>query len=72
MLLREEMEYDLPTDQKKFTVRPEDDGPEINRFAGDWITHHIFASLRVLSSQQQSVHALKKTEVLAGPIKCDI
>ena len=60
MLLREEMEYDLPTDKKKFTVRPDDKGPEINRFAGDWITHHIFSSLRVLASQQESTHAFLK------------
>ena len=60
MLLREEMEYDLPTDKAKFTVRPNDDGPEINRFAGDWITHHIFSSLRVLASQQESSHAFLK------------
>ena len=72
MRLREEMEYDLPSDQKKFTARREDAGPEINRFAGDWITHHIFSSLRVLASQQESVHAFLKTEVLAGPVKCAI
>ena len=60
MLLREEMEYDLPTDTEKFTVRLKDTGPEINRFAGDWITHHIFSSLRVLASQQESTHAFLK------------
>ena len=54
------MEYDLPTDAEKFTVRPKDAGPEINRFAGDWITHHIFSSLRVLASQQESTHAFLK------------
>jgi hypothetical protein len=35
MLVREEMEYDLPTDKESFTVRPADSGPEVNRFAGD-------------------------------------
>ena len=60
MLLREEMGYHLPTDQKRFTVRREDDGPEVNRFARDWITHHIFSSLRVLASQQESSHAFLK------------
>ena len=60
MLLREEMEYDLPTDKDKFTVRPQDTGPEIGRFAGDWITLHIFSSLRVLASQQESTHAFLK------------
>ena len=60
MLLREEMEYDLPTDKDKFTVRAKDTDPEINRFAGDWITHHIFSSLRVLASQQESTHAFLK------------
>ena len=57
VLLREEVEYDLPSDTEKFTVRPGDTGPEINRFAGDWVTLHILSSLRVLASQQESSHA---------------
>ena len=47
--LREEMEYDLPTDKEKFHACAESSGQEINRFAGDWVTLHIFSSLRVLA-----------------------
>ena len=60
ILVREEMEYDLPGETEKFTVRPGDTGPEINRFAGDWVTLHILSSLRVLASQQESTHAFLK------------
>ena len=51
LLVREEMEYDLPTDKTPFRVRSDASEPEINRFAGDWVTLHIFSSLRVLASQ---------------------
>ena len=57
MLVREEMEYDCPGDQIPFRVRAAGSGPEVNRFAGDWVTLHIFSSLRVLASQQESSHA---------------
>ena len=69
MLLREEMEYDLPTDTKQFTVTRDGKGPEINRFAGDWITLHIFSSLRVLASQQESTHAFLKNGGIAWASK---
>ena len=52
MLLREEMEYTRPTDKEEFIVRTGGAGPEINRFAAYWITHHVFSALRVLASQQ--------------------
>ena len=35
MLLREEMEYDMPTDTEPFSARDEASGPELNRFARD-------------------------------------
>ncbi len=35
MMLREGMEYDLPTDKVPFRVRDKDDEPEVNRIAGD-------------------------------------
>ena len=44
-------------------------GPEINRFAGDWVTHHIFSSLRVLASQQESTHAFLKNGGIAWASK---
>ena len=44
-------------------------GPEVNRFAGDWVTHHIFSSLRVLSSQQESAHAFLKNGGIAWASK---
>ena len=56
LLVREEMEYDLPTDKEPFRVRCTASGPEINRFAANWVTLHIFSSLRVLASQQESSH----------------
>ena len=65
LLVREEMEYDMPTDKEPFSVRAAGSGPEINRFAGDWVTLHIFSSLRVLASQQQSTHAFLKNGGMA-------
>ena len=64
LLLREEMEYDMPTDTVPFCARASDSGPEINRFASDWVTLHIFSSLRVLASQQETIFAFLKREAL--------
>ena len=69
MLIREEMEYSLPTDSEQFKVRPSDSDLEINRFAGDWVTHHLFSSLRVLASQQESTHAFLKNGGIAWASK---
>ena len=69
MLVREEMEYDLPTDKEHVTVRPAGSGPEINRSASDWVVHHIFSSLRVLASQQESSHAFLKNGGIAWASK---
>jgi hypothetical protein len=65
MLLCEEMEYSLATDTEPFKVRAADGNIEINRFAGDWVTHHLFSSLRVLASQQESAHAFLKNGGIA-------
>ncbi|CAK0796442.1 unnamed protein product, partial [Prorocentrum cordatum] len=65
MLLREEMEYDMPTDTEPFRARGEASGPELNRFARDWITLHIFSSMRILASQQESTHAFLKNGGIA-------
>ena len=69
MLLREEMEYNLPTDKEDFTVRTGGAGPEVNRFAADWITHYVFSSLGVQASQQESTHAFLKTGGIAWASK---
>ena len=45
MCFREEMEYDVEGDLEPFRVLQEDDTAEVNRFAGDWITQHLFSSL---------------------------
>lgn len=68
LLVREETEYDLPTDTEPFRARS-GNAPEINRFAGDWVTHHMFSSLRVLASQQESSHAFLKNGGIAWASK---
>ena len=42
-----------------------ENGMEINRFAGDWVTHHMMSSLRVLASHQESSHAFLKNGGIA-------
>ena len=60
LCLREEMEYDLDTDTIPFKVREDPAEPEVNRFAGDWITLHLFASLFYLTERHQSAFAFLK------------
>ena len=60
MLLREEMEYQLDTDDEPFVVRANDDEAEVNRFASDWVTLHLFATLYFLSERHQSAFAFLK------------
>ena len=60
MMLREEMEYDLPSDKVPFRVRDKDDEPEVNRIAGDWVTLHLFATLFYLIERHQSAFAFLK------------
>ena len=57
---REEMEYDLDTDETPFRVRSDQSEPEINRFAGDWVTLHLFATLFYLTERHQSAFAWLK------------
>ena len=54
MCWREDMEYDVEGDTEPFKVHANDDDPEVNRFAGDWITLHLFASLFWLTGRHQS------------------
>ena len=59
LCLREEMEYDLETDTTPFRVCDEDSNEsEVNRFASDWITLHLFQTLYYLQ-----VRRIKRTRV---------
>lgn len=60
LCLREEMEYDLDTDNVPYRVREDEAEPEVNRFAGDWITLHLFATLFFLTERHQSAFAFLK------------
>ena len=66
LLLREEMEYDLPGEEPgSFRARANESEPAINRFAQDWVVLHLFSSMRVLASQQESTHAFLKNGGMA-------
>ena len=54
------MEYDLASDTTPFRVSVDPSEPEVNRFAGDWITLHLFATLFFLTERQQSAFAWLK------------
>ena len=58
--LRQEMEYDVPGDTERYRVLATDDEPEVNRFAGDWITLHLFSTLFWLTERHQSAFAFLK------------
>ena len=60
LCLREEMEYGLPTDEEPFRAVSSDTDPEINRFAADWLSLHLFATLYQLTEQKQSAFAFLK------------
>ena len=61
LCLREEMEYDLETDTIPYRVRGDDaNEPEVNRFARDWITLHLFATIYYLTERHQSAFAFLK------------
>ena len=60
MCLREEMEYDVPGDRTPFRVRGSDKEAEVNRFAGDWVTLHLFATIYWLTERHQSGFAFLK------------
>ena len=53
LLLREEMEYTLPTDKEPFRVRDKDTEAEVNRFAADWITLHLMATMHICISSRK-------------------
>lgn len=60
LCVREEMEYHLETDTTPFKVREDPREPEVNRFASDWITLHLFATLFYLTERHQSSFAFLK------------
>ena len=63
LCLREEMEYDVDGDETPevpFRVRANSSEPEVNRFAQDWITLHLFATLFYLTERHQSAFAFLK------------
>ena len=60
MCLREEMEYSLDDDETPFRARASDAEPEVNRFADDWITLHLFSTLFYLTERHQSAFAFLK------------
>ena len=59
MLDREELEYDMPDDDPEHPFRActNESGEEVNRFRSDWVSLHLFESMRVLSAQQESFKA---------------
>ena len=58
--IREEMEYALEDDAVTFWVCREDQELEVNRFAGDWITLHLFATLFWLTELHQSPYEAQR------------
>jgi len=60
MCLREEMEYAVEGDETEFRVRSSEGEPEVNRFAADWVTQHLFATLFWLTERHQSAFAFLK------------
>ena len=60
LMQREEMVYTLPSDSEHVSERQrqnqrQDDGDgELNRFRGDWLALHLFATLYQLSEHRQS------------------
>ena len=67
LMQREEMEYTLPTngeheadERQRLNSRRDDGEGELNRFCGDWVTLHLFATLYQLSEYRPSTfHFLK-------------
>ncbi|CAK0879109.1 unnamed protein product, partial [Prorocentrum cordatum] len=61
LCMREEMECILDTDEEKpHRVRENDDDPEVNRFAADWVSLRMFATLHFLTERRQSAFAFLK------------
>ena len=60
LCMREEMEYDLESDTEPHRVRQHDNEHEVNRFAADWVSLHMFATLHYLTERHQSAFAFLK------------
>ena len=54
------MEYGLDTEETPFRVRADPSEPEVNRFAGDWVTLHLFATSLFLTERHRSAFAWLK------------
>ena len=54
------MEHTLPSEEVPFRARREEGSPEVNRFASDWVTLHMFATLHYLTERHQSAFAFLK------------
>ena len=67
MCFREEMEYDVEGDATPYRVHQDGAVREVNRFAGDWITLHLFASLFWLVERHQSAYSFLKNGGMNGP-----
>lgn len=65
MCIREEMEYSLEGEAEPYRVRRNDDEAEANRFAADWITLHLFASIYWLVERHQSCFSFLKNGGIA-------
>ena len=60
MCIREEMIYTIEGEEEEFQI-PSDEWPSgINRFAGDWVTLHLFKSLFWLVERHQSAFSFLK------------
>lgn len=60
MCIREEMDYDVPGDEVLLELPRTPMEPEVNRFADDWITSHLFATLFWLAERHRSAFACLK------------
>ena len=57
LLCREEMEYSVDGDEELYKVRDAGVGWEINRFAADWITLHLFVTVNYFWERHSSAFA---------------
>eukprot|EP00974_Lingulodinium_polyedra_P012107 1169027-Lingulodinium_polyedra.AAC.1 len=54
------MEYTLDSESEVYRVRAEEGGPEVNRFASDWVSSRMFATLDYLIERHLSAFAFLK------------
>ena len=73
LLMREEMEYDLFEGEGFSAAWPGSPGHgfELNRFAEDVPTQHLFQTLYMLCEQKQSTYAFLKNGGMTFAKKCE-